>query len=454
LSLVIQKLGGQPQGLANYVYYRLASVPGVFHDIVKGNNMVPGPDGQYTVGYDAGPGYDLATGLGSYDAFALANNWAAASSSSGSTTTLALGNGQATTVVHGSPIQFTATVACTAGGGCATPTGSVALSGSSSIVASLGVGAGTLNSQGVAAFSTSRVPGGSYTITGRYSGDGTYTPSTSPAVPVKVTPEASQVFVGALAGNTITPAPISVQYGLPWQIAIAVGGNSGYGYPSGNMKLTADGQPFTTYSIDLSTGTQTPSTLLLNYGEKSTLNPSGTGSQSSTISYVVPSQTLGAGTHVFVASYPGDPSFDTSQGTYSVNILQAQSFIADFFPNGSQVANVPVTLEGQLGLTSNGYAPFGGTMTITDITGATPVLLGTGPVSPLYGGSYAIPVTVTTAGNHTIKVAYSGDSNVLGSYQTYVVPFPSNSPSNTSLSLNNPTAYAGQPVTLTANVSS
>ena len=67
MALVNQKMGGKPQGLANYVFYRLAKVPGVYHDTTKGNNKVPDPDGQYTVGYNAGSGYDLATGLGSMD---------------------------------------------------------------------------------------------------------------------------------------------------------------------------------------------------------------------------------------------------------------------------------------------------------------------------------------------------------------------------------------------------
>ena len=44
----------------------------VFHDITAGNNSVPG-----VIGYPAGPGYDLASGLGSVDAFALSNAWAA-----------------------------------------------------------------------------------------------------------------------------------------------------------------------------------------------------------------------------------------------------------------------------------------------------------------------------------------------------------------------------------------
>ena len=75
MALINQKMGGAPQGVANYVFYKLANVPGVYHDTVNGDNKVPGPTAQFTVGYNAAPGYDLATGLGSMDVNAVVNNW-------------------------------------------------------------------------------------------------------------------------------------------------------------------------------------------------------------------------------------------------------------------------------------------------------------------------------------------------------------------------------------------
>ena len=87
MALVLQKMNGQPQGLANYVFYNLASTSGVYHDITNGDNKVPNTDGQYTVGYDAGTGYDLASGLGSFDANALVNNWSATAAAAASSTT-------------------------------------------------------------------------------------------------------------------------------------------------------------------------------------------------------------------------------------------------------------------------------------------------------------------------------------------------------------------------------
>jgi PKD repeat protein len=76
MALVVQKTGAR-QGNPNPVLYRLAQSqyagggPAVFHDVTKGNNSVPG-----VTGFSAGPGYDLATGLGSVDATALVNNFA------------------------------------------------------------------------------------------------------------------------------------------------------------------------------------------------------------------------------------------------------------------------------------------------------------------------------------------------------------------------------------------
>ena len=74
LSMAVQHTGG-PLGNANPTLYGLAANQGnggaaVFHDVTSGNNSVPGLSG-----FNAGPGYDLATGLGSVDALQLVNHW-------------------------------------------------------------------------------------------------------------------------------------------------------------------------------------------------------------------------------------------------------------------------------------------------------------------------------------------------------------------------------------------
>ncbi len=74
LGLVVQSTGSR-LGLANPRLYSLAAQQGsggaaVFHDILKGSNGVP-----LLVGYAAGSGFDMATGLGSVDASMMVSHW-------------------------------------------------------------------------------------------------------------------------------------------------------------------------------------------------------------------------------------------------------------------------------------------------------------------------------------------------------------------------------------------
>ena len=75
MALIVQKTG-QRQGNANIRFYQLGNAQygsggaAVFHDTISGNNSVPG-----VTGYSCTTGYDLATGLGSVDAYALVTNW-------------------------------------------------------------------------------------------------------------------------------------------------------------------------------------------------------------------------------------------------------------------------------------------------------------------------------------------------------------------------------------------
>ena len=452
MALVNQKMGGQPQGMANYVFYRLATVPGVYHDTVVGDNKVPDANGQYTLGYDAGPGYDMATGLGSFDANALVNNWQAASATLGSTTTLHLGS--ASPVVHGTPITFKAAVKCS-GSGCTDPTGSVSLSATPSTGGNpVMAGQGLLNPgtpESNSTIQTQKVPGGTYNVTARYSGDGTYYSSSSAPAQVTVTPEPSQTYLGALGGGSFNLTPSSITYDEPLHLGFVVAGNSGFGYPSGTLTLQEDGQSVSTVLAD----GMTPSPVTLNYGEDSPLltGTSATASQASTISYLQPGSAVGS--HQLVASYPGDNSFSSStSNAYSLTVTKATSVIADFFPSGTPVANVPIMVGGQVAL-SNYCAPYGGAITITDITSGTPIVLGSGTLVPLYCDSYNFPITFPASGTRTIRVDYSGDNNVNPSFAIYnQFPVATNVSASVSLSADLPTAAAGTAVTLTAIVTS
>ena len=86
VALLNQNLGSGGVGNVNQNLYRLAQT-NVFHDITTGSNIVPCVSGTTdcttgSLGYNAGPGYDPVTGLGSVDAFNLVMQWNAATPAS------------------------------------------------------------------------------------------------------------------------------------------------------------------------------------------------------------------------------------------------------------------------------------------------------------------------------------------------------------------------------------
>ncbi len=130
-ALIEQKLGA-PQGLINPALYSIASNPtsyaSAFHDITTGSNKVPCSGGTGctggVVGFNAGTGYDQATGLGSIDANNLATAFVTYVLNHGGKigTSVALGIVPSTPTI-GQATSFTATV--TPNAGSVVPTGTV-----------------------------------------------------------------------------------------------------------------------------------------------------------------------------------------------------------------------------------------------------------------------------------------------------------------------------------------
>jgi hypothetical protein len=128
MALVNQKTGSR-QGQANYFFYQLAAAESlsqcngsatalpagncVFNDVSVGNNAVPGEAGYGTPNaqYQATPGYDLATGLGSVNVSNLVNEWLGVSSPSGQAsiepTSLAFGSQGVASASASKPITLT-----------------------------------------------------------------------------------------------------------------------------------------------------------------------------------------------------------------------------------------------------------------------------------------------------------------------------------------------------------
>ncbi len=161
-------------GNINPNLYLLASVTtGVFHDVTQGNNRVPckigSPDciagaGAYgTEGYNAGVGYDLATGLGSVDAYNLAFEWASHAPVATKLTLAA----DSQPVVMGQNLTLKATVSAPSG----IPSGTVTFYSvfASAFQATL-VGTQALGSDGTASFAAGEVESNIGAYYAEYSG--------------------------------------------------------------------------------------------------------------------------------------------------------------------------------------------------------------------------------------------------------------------------------------------
>ena len=167
--------GGAQPGLGNInpaLYHLAQATTDVFHDITAGDNQEPCAQGSPScasglAGYPAGPGYDLATGLGSVDANNFVMEWNTGTASS---TTLT-----ASPSTAGVTDNVTLTASVTASNGGSAPTGNVNF-----VVNGISLGSAPLVAAGSAAtatFSTTGAAlaarnGGSAMAAAVYSGTG------------------------------------------------------------------------------------------------------------------------------------------------------------------------------------------------------------------------------------------------------------------------------------------
>jgi uncharacterized protein (TIGR03437 family) len=227
LTLLNQYLvatGAQAQsglGNVNTKLYALAqSIPSVFHDVQAGDNIVTVTcrstsrnctEGSF--GFSAAAGYDLATGLGSVDAWNLVSAWR-----SGATSALTKGTATVTASASATTLttagQVSVQVAVSAGNG-GVPTGTVTLSSGGNTLTS-----GALNGGGVATFTVagSQLSAGVNQLTVAYSGDSAYSPaaaslSLTVVLPSSRAPLITAAVNGASFRQTFAPGMVLTLYG-------------------------------------------------------------------------------------------------------------------------------------------------------------------------------------------------------------------------------------------------
>lgn len=488
MALVNQLYG--KQGQADFVLYPLAAqYPQAFHDITVGTNSVPcdfsdatpnciavanpivdassgATEGQIGTGttpdYNAAPGYDLATGLGSVDAYQLVTNWPKVKFAA-TTTTLATSQ---STFTHGTPITVSGTV--TAAGG--TPTGDVGLQSDSPDVNRQG---GLLFSLSGGAYSgtVTDLPGGSYNIWAQYGGDTANGLSTSAKLPITVTPEPSTtgVRIVNMLGLALNPGVTGLSYGtqliadtesLPTayynQCIVSSSPPSscsyGYAFPTGSVTFLDNGTAINTAFI----------------------NSRGDAEYNAA---------FGVGNHTLVARYAGDSSYSAStSASFHFNVAPDQPNVSVYSPSellipgeywagGAIQFIVSVTNYSNWGITTSSGQPLvsplvaspTGTVTLTGLPGSVTLTCTLNPEFDPYAVgaegtcNLTLPSTITP-GNYNLTLNYSGDANytaVTTPEPTTILPAiapPSGLPSTINASITGSLSPLSDGITITGTV--
>lgn len=415
LALLKQKTGGR-LGQADYVLYDLAKnhYGTVFHDVQTGNNSVACQYGTpdcaanaknylFLTGYNAGTGFDEASGLGGVDATQMLNNWASAGLV-GTTSALTLNGSTAPlSITHGTGVQVNVGVTASTG----TPAGDVALV--DSINPATVPNSGSITSfplsSGIASGTTESLPGGSYSVSAHYGGSQAFAASDSNGISVTVNAETSStnltvqgIFEPSSGSRVSTP-----YYGYVYLIDAQ---------PYGNSASATNPNGAATGTITFKNGSTTL----------------GTAPLASDGIAELQTFTITAGNDSLTAVFPGDPSFQASTSAPVSLTVQPMPTAVSLTNNTSGTVSLGTSVTINMNLVSAnnfqtldslGMAPTG-TITLTDLSKNT--VLATVPLTGTAGSSTALATgkaTYTTtslgAGGHLISATYNGDANYAAS---------------------------------------
>jgi hypothetical protein len=372
-------------GNINPTLYRLnETAPSAFHDVGTGSNDVPCKAGSLDcsgglIGYPAQAGYDLATGLGSVDAYLLASNWASATL----TPTTANLSVSAAEIEAEQNLIMTVTVESAAGPVAGSPVQFYFTDPTNNnqpyktLLATV-----PTDNAGVATYATNTLPLGVSTIEAIASGSTTATPA--PAVSTTVTVEgiksttAVQAATGAYqVGQTAT---FNVQVSVPT-------GRLLYG-PDKNEKYYYSGPGITLYTGD-------------------GVLVSGPVAPDETGAATIVSKALAVGNNKFYAVYSGNNYVLPSQSsTVTLQAVSSSSAIATsttLSASSTRVQTLPcsVTLTAHVVQASGTQFPEG-TVTISDhgVPISTTTIDSTGSATFVY--------TSASQGMKSITATYNG----------------------------------------------
>lgn len=413
MALVQQKTASQ-LGNVNYVLYKLGAtqysgssaascssdtaVTGnscMFYDVTDSNDAVPCFTGttdctpavaadEFGIlpGFNAGPGYDLVTGLGSVNAYNLVENWSSATATFLPSTT-SISATTSATAVYGTSLSVTVSVAAVAPA-TAAPSGDVGITSDTTVGTNTDAEVTLSAGQGVVG--VTQLPVGTYPLFAHYAGDATFSPSLSSGLSVTIT----QVNATGVLNSTRT----TVQPGQNVLFSVTMAGVPNGVSPTGTVIFTN-----TTTGVVLGSETLVAS-------------PSSMTSPISLALVTLPSTQLQLGKNTITASYSGDsnyvsasisPLMVTLSGSFTTTINPASLSLA---PNASGSVTVTATPTGSTLLTA-GSISFSCPSTMPAgiaCSFSTPVLSSQGAVSSTLTLQLAVPLYVPVASNHKADI--------------------------------------------------
>jgi subtilase family serine protease len=355
MALLQQKTASQ-QGNVNYVLYKLAAAQYagsnasacdsstvaagnscMFYDITEGTIAVPcfagypdcpAPPAGDTIGimpeYETTAGYDLATGLGSINAYNLVEGWNSAASNF-LPTTVSLAATNTATAVYGASLNVNVSVAPVAPA-TGVPSGDVGITTNSATPGNFSVGDTTLNGA-LGSLAAAGLPVGTYDLFARYAGDASFAPSKSTGLSVTITK--------ATLSGVLSSTRASVLPGQKVTFSVAMTGVSTGVNPTGTVTFT-----------------NTTTGVVLGSENLAVSAPSAAGPVSNALVTVASTQ-LQLGTDNISASYSGDTNYVPSNvaplavtltGPFTTTVSAPSLLLA---PNAAGSVTVTVTPVGQ-----------------------------------------------------------------------------------------------------------
>jgi len=373
-----------PQGNLAPSLYALSSRSGIFSDVRQGSSqlrcILASPECGATghIGFSAGAGYDLTTGLGVPDVHALFGG-IARPQATGTGGVLVSITTAPTTINPSALITINAQVAPQIGG--VTPTGSILffdasngtdLSSTPSTVASNGTA--YLSIEGGFAL-------GANEIEAVYSGDTTYEAATSQPVDINVQPNETSLAVVPSSFNPNAGANFSVT------ATLTVAGTGGNSPPTGLVTLNLDGQFVASTNVNVTTAI---------------------------FSVLAPT----AGSHTLQAIYAGDSNYNGSTSpAITITVAKTATTLIVTPITTTPAAGSSLQVTATITPAATGQASPTGTVAFT-LDGTS---VGVESVTSGSPSTATDTLTVPSAGTHNLQASYSGDSNY-GSSTSPIVP--------------------------------